>query len=64
MEMLREQVTVHRGEFGELEASTTRRISELQILLEAERNKVVVKHIGFSVMCVFLTKVKVPYMLS
>ena len=40
IEMLREQVTVHCGEFGELEASTTRKISELQLVLEAERDKV------------------------
>ena len=38
--MLREQVAVHRGEFGELEASTTGKISELQLLLAGERDKV------------------------
>eukprot|EP00904_Undaria_pinnatifida_P004070 jgi/Undpi1/13664/HiC_scaffold_9.g03318.m1 len=40
LEMLREQVTVHRGEFAELEASTSRKISELQLLLTGERDKV------------------------
>lgn len=64
MGMLREQVTVHRGEFGELEASTTRRISELEILLEGERNKVLLKYIVFSVMYVFLMGVELSQMLS
>ena len=40
LDMLREQVAVHRGEFAELEASTTRKISELQLLLAGERDKV------------------------
>lgn len=40
LDMLHEQVAVHRGEFAELEASTTRKISELQLLLAAESNKV------------------------
>lgn len=39
-DMLKEQVTVHRSEFAELEASTTRKTSELQLLLEGERDKV------------------------
>lgn len=38
--MLKEQVAVHRTEFAELEASTTRKISELQLLLVGERDKV------------------------
>ena len=40
LDMLREQVSVHKSEFAELEASTTRRTSELQLLLEGERDKV------------------------
>eukprot|EP00903_Cladosiphon_okamuranus_P007656 g7424.t1 len=40
LDMLREQVAVHRSEFAELEASTTRKTSELQLLLEGERDKV------------------------
>lgn len=40
MDMLRDQVNVHRAEFAALEASTTRKISELQLLLAAERDKV------------------------
>ena len=40
MDMLREQVAVHKSEFAELEASTTRKTSELQLLLEGERDKV------------------------
>lgn len=39
MDMLREQVSVHRTEFANLEASTTRKISELELLLVAERDK-------------------------
>ncbi|CAN0594042.1 unnamed protein product, partial [Ectocarpus sp. 12 AP-2014] len=38
--MLKEQVAVHRAEFAELEASTTRKASELQLLLVGERDKV------------------------
>lgn len=39
MDMLREQVSVHRTEFADLEASTSRKISELELLLTAERHK-------------------------
>ncbi|CAM9809954.1 unnamed protein product [Ectocarpus sp. 4 AP-2014] len=40
VDMLKEQVAVHRAEFAELEASTTRKASELQLLLVGERDKV------------------------
>ncbi|CAM9974196.1 unnamed protein product, partial [Ectocarpus sp. 8 AP-2014] len=40
VDMLKEQVAVHRAEFAELEASTTRKTSELQLLLVGERDKV------------------------
>ncbi|CAN0508404.1 unnamed protein product, partial [Ectocarpus sp. 12 AP-2014] len=39
VDMLKEQVAVHRAEFAELEASTTRKASELQLLLVGERDK-------------------------
>lgn len=39
LDMLREQVAVHKSEFAEMEASTTRKTSELQLLLEGERDK-------------------------
>lgn len=38
--MLREQVNIHLTEFADLEASTTRKTSELQLLLMSERDKV------------------------
>lgn len=40
LDMLREQVSVHRTEFTDLEASTTRKISELELQLAAKRDKV------------------------
>lgn len=46
--MLKEQVAVHRTEFAELEASTTRKISEQQLLLASERDKVCLHEAEFS----------------
>lgn len=40
IDMLREQIDVHRGEFSALEACTSRETSGLQLLLATERAKV------------------------